>query len=173
MNNKSVSIKALSRQFPQTGRLQWIGLRPAKNETMKSVAQAFACSQDGLIGDRYSGKSGKRQVSLIQYEHLAVIAALSGKTLTAECLRRNLVISKINLMALKNHYFQIGEAVLYGTGACHPCSKMERVLGNGGYNAMRGHGGITATVIESGNIYVGNDVIVLLDYENQGLSDLR
>jgi MOSC domain-containing protein YiiM len=61
-------------------------------------------------------------------------------------LRRNLVVSGINLVALKGQRFQIGDAVLEGTSFAHPCSRMEEVLGQGGYNAMRGHGGLCARV---------------------------
>jgi MOSC domain-containing protein YiiM len=35
---------------------------------------------------------------------------------------------------------------------------MEEVLGAGGYNAMRGHGGIICRVIESGTMSVGDSV---------------
>jgi MOSC domain-containing protein YiiM len=51
---------------------------------------------------------------------------------------------------LRNGTFRIGSAVLRGTGLCAPCSRMEQILGPGGYNAMRGHGGITAEVVEPG-----------------------
>jgi MOSC domain-containing protein YiiM len=73
-------------------------------------------------------------------------------------LRRNIVVSGINLQALKEQQFKIGEAVLFGTGNCPPCSRMEENLGPGGYCAMRGHGGITAYVLQPGKICLGDSV---------------
>lgn len=113
----------------------------------------------GIVGDRYASVHGKRQVTLVQWEHLAVIASLLGREEVApELLRRNLAISGINLLALKDKYFSLGTAILEYTGLCHPCSKMETRFGPGGYNALRGHGGITARVIESGVVRVGDEV---------------
>ncbi|GAB6140093.1 MOSC domain-containing protein [Methylosoma difficile] len=157
------TIAELTQQFAQPGELVWIGLRPARGAAMQSVAEVFADTGSGLQGDRYQGQSGKRQVTLIQWEHLQVLASLTGKPVTAEILRRNLVIKGINLLALKNQRFRIGDAVFLTTGFCHPCSKMEQVLGTGGYNAMRGHGGLTAQVVTSGLIRVGDPLTVLTE----------
>lgn len=124
---------------------------------MTSVEAATASAAEGLVGDRYNGRSGSRQVTLIQREHLAAIASHLGlERIAPEQLRRNIVVEGINLAALKDHRFRLGTAVLAWTGECHPCSRMEETFGPGGYNAVRGHGGITARVIESGTIAIGD-----------------
>ena len=150
----SSPIQVLLNTLPQVGQVQWIGIRPSRSEPMAELETVQISLEKGLEGDRFHGHSGNpRQVTLIQQEHLAVIAACLGlETLSPSLLRRNIVVSGINLLALKDKYFRIGEALLEFTGLCHPCSKMERQLGEGGYNAMRGHGGITARVCESGSV---------------------
>ena len=72
------------------------------------------------------------------------------------------MVRGINLGALKARRFRLGGALLECSGECHPCSKMERLLGAGGYNAVRGHGGITARVLEGGEVRLG-DLLVPLD----------
>ena len=133
---------------------------------MLIVNEVLADQHSGLIGDRYSGSNGKRQVTLIQWEHVSVLESMMGKNIRPELLRRNLVIKGINLLAFKNRTFRIGEAVFQTTGFCHPCSRMEHVLGAGGYNAMRGHGGLTAQVLHSGLLQVGDKLTVLADEDS-------
>jgi len=161
----SQTLQQLMNTLPQTGSVEWIGLRPGRDEAMLQVDGVYATSTDGLRGDRYSKDNGKRQVTLIQAEHLAAVASMLGKEhLDPATVRRNIVVRGINLLALKGKSFRAGNAVLEYTGLCHPCSKMERVLGPGGYNAMRGHGGITARVLADGNIAIG-DSVTLADAE--------
>ena len=160
MARMSPDLKSLMCQFPREGRLEWIGLRPRYRSPVEPVAQAQALTDFGLAGDHAAGSSGgKRQVTLIQMEHLAVIARLTGRdSVDPAWLRRNLVVSGVNLLALRHDRFAIGEVVLVGTGSCAPCSRMEAALGTGGFNAMRGHGGITARVVQGGEMRVGDTV---------------
>ncbi len=152
----------LLNSLPFTGHVEWIGIRPTKHSPMDLVKAVEATVVAGLVNDHYAGRSGKRQVSLLQAEHIPVIAALVHQPkIDPVLLRRNLVISGLNLLALKGHQFQIGHAILEFTGLCHPCSRMQDILGEGGYNAVRGHGGITARVLESGLISQGDAVKVL------------
>lgn len=156
------TLEELMEALPQTGRIEWIGLRPARDEPVVVVERVEASVDSGLAGDRYSKTGGKRQVTLIQAEHLQAIASMLGfDRVEPAVVRRNLVVRGINLLALKGRRFRVGNAILEYTGLCHPCSKMERELGPGGYNAMRGHGGITARIVESGEISVGGQVALV------------
>lgn len=159
-----LNIKELQNRFPNTGKVEWIGVRTQRNLPVNTPEYVFANQDGGLENDHYSGKSGKRHVTLIQAEHLLAVASLLKRgSLDPGLVRRNIVIEGINLLALKNVKFKLGEAVLEGTGLCHPCSKMEKLLGPGGYNAMRGHGGITAKIISSGKIKLGDLLVPLAD----------
>jgi MOSC domain-containing protein YiiM len=140
----------------QDGRLDWIGLRPARLDVPAEVDRADI-TMAGLAGD-HAGP-GKRAVTLIQAEHLTVIGACLGRDpIAPETLRRNLVVSGLNLSALRGRRVAIGAAVLRLTGPCAPCSRMEAALGPGGYSAMRGHGGWCAAVLQPGCIARGDAV---------------
>lgn len=143
------------------GRLEWIGLRPGRRAPLQSMNHVELIAEHGIAGDHKAQRAGgKRQVTLIQREHLTVVAQfLKRETIDPGLLRRNLVVSGINLLALRGERFRIGSVLFEGTGPCEPCSRMEEVLGRGGYNAMRGHGGITARVLSGGVIAVGDVVI--------------
>lgn len=154
----------LIHQFPGRGRVDWIGVRPSRRVPPRPCREALAVAGVGLSGDHYQGGSGSRSVTLVQAEHLPVVAALMGlDDLAPALLRRNLVISGLNLLALKGQCFQVGEALLQGTGPCHPCSRMEEALGPAGLNAMRGHGGLTARILKGGLIRIGDPVFVLAE----------
>jgi len=138
------------------GRVEWIGLRIERRGAIEAVHEAGLDPVQGLVGDRYAGRGGNRQVTLIQAEHLPAIAAYLGQgALDPARLRRNLVVSGLNLLAVRMGQLRIGPVLLQVTGQCHPCSRMEEELGPGGYNAVRGHGGLTARVIEGGIVSLG------------------
>jgi MOSC domain-containing protein YiiM len=152
------------RDVPQQGRVMWIGVRHGHDEPMIELDRAELVADLGITGDRAAlGRGGgNRQVTLVQAEHLPVLSALTGRDVVPAQLRRNLVVAGINLIALTKLRFAIGDQViLVGTGPCAPCSKMDDALGPGGFQAMRGHGGITAKVEHGGPIKIGDVVRVL------------
>ncbi len=172
--SEQVTLRRLVQRFAHPGRLDAILLRPERHAPTLSVGQTQAIEGRGLQGDRSAAKlpskpgGGNRQVTLIQAEHLPVMAALLRKEhIDPAWLRRNLVVSGLNLLAAKTLFkdepllLHIGDQVLLEiTGPCEPCSRMEEVLGLGGYNAMRGHGGMNAKVISGGLISVGDSLAV-------------
>ena len=153
-------MKKLLRSIPQIGKVDFISIRPERKMLPTTLEKINISIENGLEGDHYKGSSRKRQVTLIQAEHLKAVASLLQKDKIDPLLtRRNIVVSGVNILAFKNMQFQIGEdVILEMTGACHPCTQMETNFGEGGYNAMRGHGGITAKVIQGGEIKIGDKI---------------
>ena len=168
------TLRDLITHIATQGRVEAIVVRPERNEPAQYVDAVQAEPGFGLIGDRRAQAkrtdlaARKRELTIIQAEHLPLIARWCGlEHIEATRLRRNLVISGVNLLAMKSPFadvrleWQIGSDVcIEVTGPCDPCSKMEVELGSGGYNAMRGHGGVTAMVAVGGVIRVG-DVVIL------------
>jgi len=167
-------LRQLSRQFPHDGRVEAICLRPARNVRAVTVGSVMALADQGLEGDRSADRVAtapnrhKRQVTLLQWEHLPLVASWIGlERIDPVVLRRNLVIAGFNLVASRPLFadtpirLAVGaEVVLVVTGPCEPCSKMEETLGRGAYNALRGHGGLTARIEVGGRIAVGDVVRV-------------
>jgi MOSC domain-containing protein YiiM len=158
-----MDVRSLVTSLPRPGRLAWVGLRTVRRGPIEVVTEVEAVAGLGLVGDRRVGPGkrvqprGKRHVTLVQAEHLPVVGALLGRgPVDPALLRRNLVVEGCNLRALQGRRFRIGDVVLEGTGECHPCSRMEEALGPGGYQAMRGHGGLNARIVEGGTLHVGD-----------------
>ena len=151
--------------MPQVGRVTWLGVRPEHGAAMVAHDELELVASRGARGDVSArAKAGHgRQITLLQEEHLPVLAGLTGALeVRPEQLRRNVVVAGINLLALVKLRFELGEAVLEGSGHCAPCQKMDDALGPGGFQAVRGHGGITARVLRGGVIRVGDAVRVVL-----------
>lgn len=158
-------LQTLIAAVPQQGQVRWIGVRPERLAEMLTLDAVEARREAGLTGDHARpGPRNSRQVTLIQWEHLAVISALLGRDaqhgIKPKDLRRNIAVSGINLFSLKGRRFRIGQAVLETTGWCQPCAKLEQRLGLGTFQAVRGHGGITARVIHTGIIRLGDSLEV-------------
>lgn len=142
------------------GTVDWIGISSGPRSAIQPQ-ETVRIVTGGVEGDHHCrpARKSKRQVTLLQAEHIGVVEAILGRgKIDPSLLRRNIVVSGINLAALKYQTFQIGTAMLEGSGNCPPCSRMEENLGPGGYAAMLAHGGITAVVISEGIVSLGDAV---------------
>jgi len=154
------------------GQLQWIGVRPARRAPMQALQRARAVSGRGLEGDHRIDKSpgSGRQVTLISREFIGQTAHFLGiDEISPDLLRRNLVVSGINLHALRHQRFRIGDVLLEASALCHPCSRMEEALGEGGVAAMLGHGGLCCRILGGGVMVVGDAVRVEVPGESLDL----
>lgn len=167
-----MTLRHLSQQFASEGRIDTIILRPVRGELAVIAQQVLAETSLGLIGDHRtkqkstSRQASKREVTLFQSEHLPLLANWCGmRELDPRRLRRNLLISGLNLISMRSLFpdsvlvWAIGDEVrIQVTGPCDPCSKLAADLGMGSYNALRGHGGMTARILVGGMIRVGDRV---------------
>ncbi len=154
MDDLPTSFRPYVEDAPQVGRVEAILVRPAKRAEVQLV-------QEWTLGDPsvdHGAERDKRQVTLIQQEHVPAIGGLLGRDVPWTTFRRNLLVSGINLQACLRGRFSVGDVVLRGTIPCHPCNRMEEALGAGGFLSMMGHGGICSAVVETGTIRVGDEV---------------
>lgn len=164
------AMAEMMERVAQDGQVQWIGLRPERRANLLPVAEVMADAR-GLIGDHAGART--RAVTLIQAEHLAAIGSYLGQgPVRPADLRRNIVVSGLNLDAMKGRRLKMGTAVLRLSRICSPCSRMEETFGPGGYSAVRGHGGWCAEVLDPGRIEVGSVVRPLPEPEPDDASPL-
>ncbi|MDX1516444.1 MAG: MOSC domain-containing protein, partial [Woeseiaceae bacterium] len=87
------TMQELIDTLPQRGSVEWIGLRPERRAAVERVSEAEISTDHGLAGDHYGKAGGKRQVTLIQGEHLDAIASILGvDAVDPGALRRNIVV---------------------------------------------------------------------------------
>ncbi|KZY68202.1 hypothetical protein A3742_16820 [Oleiphilus sp. HI0071] len=145
------------------GYVEWLGLRPSRRADMLVQSEVTAKTEKGLCGDhsakRASGSA--RQVTLINAEDIQALSSLLDlASINPSVLRRNIVVSGINLHAMRYQLLKVGDAIVEIGAHCHPCSRMEKALGAGTLLAMFNRGGYCARVVQGGSIKVGDTVRV-------------
>jgi MOSC domain-containing protein YiiM len=141
-----------------------IWLAGAAAEPMRRVPVVEAVPGQGLAGDRYALGGGtwaqypdlEKQVTLIDRDDVAAVAADTGSELTAGDTRRNLVTTGVDLPSLVGRWFTVGDVLLFGMKRCPPCTHLERLTGVRLVKAMVHRGGINAAVFAGGRIAEGS-----------------
>jgi MOSC domain-containing protein YiiM len=127
----------------------------------------------GLDGDRYAAGLGtwadwpdlEKQVTLIDRDDVAAVAAETGHSLSPGDTRRNLVTTDVVLPDLVGEWFTVGEALLFGMKRCPPCTHLERLTGVRLIKPMVHRGGINAAVFAAGRITEGDSVTPVTEAE--------
>ena len=159
--------------MPPDGRVVEIWLAGAAAEPMRRVDAVEALAGRGLAGDRYALGGGtwarypdlEKQVTLIDRDEVAAVAAETGSDLTAGDTRRNVVTTGIDLPSLVGRWFAVGDVLLFGMKRCPPCTHLERLTGVRLVKAMVHRGGINAAVFAGGTVAEGAVVRPVSDDE--------
>jgi MOSC domain-containing protein YiiM len=150
-----------------------IWLAGAAAEPMRRVPTVEAVAGRGLTGDRYALGGGtwarypdlEKQVTLIDRDDVATVAAETGADLSPGDTRRNLVTTGIDLPSLVGRWFTVGDVLLFGMKRCPPCTHLERLTGVRLVKAMAYRGGINAAVFAGGTVVEGALMRVVPDAE--------
>ncbi len=158
---------------PPTGSVVEIWLAGVAAAPMDRMPEVEAVPGRGLAGDRYAAGGGtwarypdlEKQVTLIDRDDVAAVAADVGADLVPGDTRRNLVTAGVDLPALVGRWFAVGDALLFGMKRCPPCTHLERLTGARLVKAMLHRGGINAAVFAGGWIAEGAVIQPLSDDE--------
>jgi MOSC domain-containing protein YiiM len=150
------------------GFVEGIFFAPEGGAEMKSVRAATALEGCGLEGDRYCAGTGHWsrfgrvcEVTFIAAEDLYNIERDTGVGVKNGEHRRNVVTRGINLKALRRgERFRVGEVAFEYRGPRSVCRYIERLTKPGMTQALKGRGGICASVIGNGTVRVGDEIEV-------------
>ena len=146
---------------------------PTAAAPMQRVAAGRLLPGRGLDGDRYALGGGtwaqypdlEKQLTLVDRDDVAAVAAEVGVPLTPGDTRRNLVTAGVDLPALVGRWFAVGDALLFGMKRCPPCAHLERLTGARLVKAMVRRGGINAAVFGGAEIAEGAAVRLVSEAE--------
>ncbi len=143
------------------GKVELVTVRPSTEDDPVIVESAEAVAGRGLKGDHYAsrshGKSGRRALTLIEREAYSHLEA-EGLGVDEPLLRRNLIVTGIDLNELVGKEFTVGEVRCRGTELCDPCRQIEQQTHQGVLKALVLRGGLCAEILSDGVIRAGDEV---------------
>ena len=119
----------------------------------------------GLRGDRYFDfrENYKGQVTFFSEEVFEQLCANFGiKDKPAGVLRRNLIVSGVDLLSLIGREFEIQGVRFRGTEHCAPCEWMNIAFAPGAEKFLKANAGLRAQILSDGPIRVGDAQLSIL-----------
>lgn len=138
--------------------------KPPDDYPLIEVPQIECVAGHGIRGDRFYDyrNNYKGQItffSLEIFERLAEHFGLANKS--AGVLRRNVIVSGIDLNDLIGEEFSIQGVHLRGTGHCKPCYWLDHAVAPGTEDFLEGNGGLRAEILTDGTIAPGDAQLLL------------
>jgi MOSC domain-containing protein YiiM len=120
----------------------------------------------GIRGDRFYDyrDNYKGQITFFSFEVFERLASHFGLTnKSAGAVRRNVIVSGVDLNDLIAEEFSIQGVRLRGTAHCRPCYWLEQAVAAGAEKFLEGNGGLRAQILSDGVIAVGEAQLVLAE----------
>lgn len=134
----------------------------AQSHVMDSVDSVECVAGKGLKGDRFFGYKDnyKGQVTFFSKDVLEAVLEHTGAVACPPwAMRRNVMVSGIDLNMLIGREFAIGDVRFTGTEECAPCEWMNRSIGAGARDFLRGNGGLRAQILTNGVLTRGQQAL--------------
>lgn len=160
MTARSFSPLALERIYVSPGH-SYVG-RHGQGSVPQPIFEADAVEcvgGRGLRGDRFFDHRDnfKGQVTLFSAKVFAELrTALSLPHASPVALRRNLLVSGLDLNELIGWQFELQGVLFEGTEECRPCHWMNEALGPGVEAWLRGRGGLRCRILSDGWLHAAN-----------------
>ena len=148
----------------ETGRIIGIARHDRPRGAIETVSRVRVTEGEGVHGDLRGalrpGKTGKRQITLIEAESWAAALADLKIDLPWHVRRANLLVQGVRLPREPGAVIRIGETLrIRVTCECDPCSRMDEI--SPGLKAALlpdWRGGVCGKVISDGEIAIGDEV---------------
>jgi MOSC domain-containing protein YiiM len=138
--------------------------RAADDHPLVEARQIECVAGHGIRGDRFYDyrDNYKGQITFFSFEVFERLAQHFGMTnKSAGAVRRNVVVSGIELNDLIGEEFSIQGVRLRGTAHCKPCYWMDQAIAPGAEEFLQGNGGLRAQILSDGVIAVGDAQLVV------------
>ena len=138
--------------------------RAPDDHPLLEVPQIECVAGHGIRGDRFYDyrDNYKGQITFFSFEVFERLAQHFGMTdKSAGVVRRNIVVSGVELNDLIGEEFSIQGVRLRGTAHCKPCYWMDQAIAPGTEKFLEGNGGLRAQILSDGVIAVGDAQLVL------------
>jgi MOSC domain-containing protein YiiM len=110
----------------------------------------------GLVGDRYFDFKDdyKGQITFFSLEVFDELCrALEVQGVSPTSVRRNVMTRGVDLNELIGQDFEIQGVHFHGTQECRPCYWMDRAVGPGAEEFLKGRGGLRARILTDGTLH--------------------
>jgi FdhD protein len=143
---------------------------------MTPLEEAVCHAGQGIAGDRYHGEDpgSKKQVTFVSREVVdEMCRALSVGRVDYSALRRNVLVSGVDLNALIGKTFIIGGVVFEGVEECKPCYWMDQAVAPGANAFLAGRGGLRCRILADGVLRTGEANLETVAPQSKSFPALR